>query len=168
MSQNEKSTIGADADLVEIFSATLRPYRSLSRNGFMILMILFGGTCFLMGFFYMMVGAWPVFGFLGLDVLLVYLAFRVNYNAAKSFEEIILRRDQLLIRRISARGQIREIAFNPFWTKLEVRRDEEGVVTAISVKAKGERASIGTFLNPDDKTTFARAFGAALSQAKGA
>ena len=151
---------------VEIFSATLRPYRSLSQNGFIVLMLLFGGTCFCMGFFYFMVGAWPVFVFLGIDVLLLYIAFRANYFAAKAFEEIIVRQDALIIRRVSARGEIREMAFNPYWVKLHLSRDEDDVVTKIAVTARGERANLGQFFNPDDKTTFAKAFGAALAEAK--
>lgn len=150
----------------EIFSATLNPYRSLSQNGFIILMILFGGTCFCMGFFYVMVGAWPVFVFLGLDVLLLYLAFRSNYFAAKAHEEIIVRKDALIIRRVSPHGKVQEICFNPYWVKLHLIRDEDDIVTKISVTARGEKANIGQFLNPDDKTTFAKAFGAALAEAK--
>jgi len=166
MGEYEKDSLGADDHFVEIFSATLRPYRSLSRNGFILLMLLFGGTCFSMGIFYMLAGAWPVFGFLGLDVVLLYLAFRVNYHSAKAYEEVIVRRDVLIIRRISARGKIQELSFNPFWAKLHVSRDEEGVVTRISVTARGERSDVGKFLNPEDKTTFAKAFGAALAEAR--
>ena len=162
LSENGKS----GEPFVEIFSATLRPYRSLNQNGFIILMLLFGGTCFCMGFFYVMVGAWPVFVFLGLDVLLLYIAFRANYRSAKAYEEIIVRQDALIIRRVSARGKIHEIAFNPYWVKLHLSHDEDDVVTEISVTARGEQASLGQFLNPDDKTTFAKAFGAALYEAK--
>lgn len=166
MSENGKSPYPARDGLVEIFSATLRPYRSLSRNGFIILMLLFGGTCFCMGFFYVVAGAWPVFGFLGIDVLILYIAFKANYRSARAFEEIIVRRDALIVRRISPRGQIREMTFNPFWAKLHVKRDEEDIVTHISIASKGEYTDIGAFLNPDDKTTFAKAFGAALAQAR--
>jgi len=166
MDDDEKGPLGADDHFVEIFSATLRPYRSLSRNGFVVLMLLFGGACFSMGFFYTLAGAWPVFGFLGLDVAVLYLAFQVNYHSAKAYEEVIVRRDALIIRRISARGKVQEISFNPFWAKLHVSRDEEGVVTRISVTARGERSDVGKFLNPDDKTTFAKAFGAALAEAR--
>lgn len=156
----------SDDDIVEIFSATLRPYRSLSKNGFVILMILFGGTCFCMGVFYVMVGAWPVFAFLGLDVVLLYVAFLINYRAGRAFEEISVRRDALIVRRISPRGQIRQMTFNPYWAKLHIKRDDEDVVTDISLTAKGESTHVGTFLNPDDKTTFARAFSVALARAR--
>ena len=166
MGKNEKTPMGLDDGFVEIFSATLRPYRSLSHKGFILLMLLFGGTCFLMGFFYIMVGAWPVFAFLGLDVVLLYLAFRLNYYSGRAFEEVIVRRDALIIRRVSGRGKIQELSFNPFWAKLIIDKDDEGVVTKISITAKGEESPIGHFLNPEDKTTFAKAFGAAFAEAR--
>lgn len=120
-----------------------------------------------MGIFYVVVGAWPVFVFLGLDVIILYVAFRINYRTAKSFEEVIVRRDQLIIRRISAGGRIQEMTFNPFWVKLHIEKDDEDVVTKISITTRGKHADIGGFLNPDDKTTFAKAFGLALAKAKG-
>ena len=66
-----------------IFSAVITPHRSLGRVGFLVLMALFGGVSFVAGMVFLLIGAWPVFGFLGLDVLLVYWAFRLNYRAPR-------------------------------------------------------------------------------------
>ena len=54
----------------------LTPHRSLSPTGFLIFMAVLGGISFVTGMVFLLAGAWPVFGFLGLDVLLVYWAFR--------------------------------------------------------------------------------------------
>ena len=89
-----------------------------------------------MGIFYVIVGAWPVFMFLGLDVLILWAAFQINYRAARAFEEIEVHRDALIIRKVSARGAIRELTFNPFWAKLHVKRDDEDQVTHITVTIK--------------------------------
>lgn len=151
---------------LEIFSATLTPYRSLPPSGFLILMLLFGGTCFVAGFFYLIIGAWPVFAFFGLDVLILFIAFRLNYRQARAYEEIIVRRDLILIQRVNPKGKATELRFNPFWVRLQLTKDDEDIVREISLSAKGERTQIGGFLNPDDKTSFAKAFGAALSEAR--
>ena len=71
-----------------IFSAVLTPHRSLGNIGFLVLMIVFGGVSFVSGIAFLMVGAWPIFGFFGLDVLLLYWAFRINYRHAAAYEEI--------------------------------------------------------------------------------
>ena len=64
-----------------IFSAVITPHRSLSSTGFLIVMLCIGALSFASGVVFLILGAWPVFGFLGLDVLLVYWAFRANFRA---------------------------------------------------------------------------------------
>ena len=59
---------------------TVLPYRSLSKKNFRNLMIIVSIIFFSIGVFFWSLGAWPVFGFLGLDVLLLYLAFKINYK----------------------------------------------------------------------------------------
>ena len=54
-----------------IFAAVLTPHRSLSPTGFLIFMLVLGGLSFISGRVFLMAGAWPIFGFFGLDVLLV-------------------------------------------------------------------------------------------------
>ena len=66
----------------------LTPHRSLGPTGFLILMAVLGGVSFAAGIVFLLVGAWPVFGFFGLDVLLIYCAFRLNYRAARAYEEV--------------------------------------------------------------------------------
>ena len=65
-----------------IFSAVITPHRSLGGPGFWLLMAAVAGLSFVAGIVFLLLGAWPVFGFLGLDVLLVFWAFRANYRAA--------------------------------------------------------------------------------------
>ena len=111
-------------------------------------------------------GAWPVFGFFGLDVLLVYVAFRANYRAARAREEVSLSRTSLDIRKIAPSGKAEAHRFNPFWAKFAVSRHEEAGITQMAVEGQGKIVQIGGFLNPDDRETFATAFGAALATAK--
>ena len=71
-----------------IFSAVLTPHRSLSRKGFLILMTVLGLISFATGTVFLLAGAWPVFGFCGLEVLLIYFAFRMSYRRAKAYEQV--------------------------------------------------------------------------------
>src|SRR6185295_20002647 len=96
-----------------IFSATLTPHRSLGRAGFLILMLLFGGISFVTGLLFLVIGAWPVLGFFGLDVLLLYLAFRLNYWQAKAYEEVTVTPSMLKVRKVSHHGRAREWVLNP-------------------------------------------------------
>ncbi len=149
-----------------VFAATLNPHRSLGPRGFTALMLIVSAVSFTAGYVFYRIGAWPVMGFCGLDVLAVYVAFRLNYRAARVFEEIEVRRHEILIRKVSARGRALEYRFNPDWVRLEIERTEDEGVTRIVLYSRGRGVPVADFLNPDDRTTFATAFRAAISAAR--
>ena len=49
---------------------------------------LIGLVSFAAGAMFFVVGAWPVVGFLGLDLLLIYLAFRASYRSGRAYETL--------------------------------------------------------------------------------
>lgn len=149
-----------------IFSATLTPYRSLPPAGFVALMAIVGAAWFATGIAFYLAGAWPVLGFFGVDFLLLWLAFHLNYRAGRAKEEVWLSRESLLIRKVSPSGRANEFRFNPAWVRLEIAEaDDEGVIR-IDICSRKARIPVGTFLNPGDRTSFARAFSAALAEAR--
>ena len=122
-----------------IFRALLMPHRSLGRTGFAILMgaLLFGWLA--TGAFFLSKGAWPVFGFFGLDVLAIYVAFRLNYRAARAREEVSVSRTSLDIRKTAPSGRFEVHHFNPFWARFSVSRHDEIGITCMAVEARGKR-----------------------------
>jgi uncharacterized membrane protein len=148
------------------FRALLTPHRSLGRHGFALLMAVFATVSFGFGLFFLSIGAWPVFGFFGLDVLLVYLAFRLNFRAARAREEVTVSRTAVDIRKIMPSGRADVHRFNPFWARLRVRRHAEIGITAMAVEGEGRSVSLGAFLNPEDRESFAKAFSQALATAR--
>jgi uncharacterized membrane protein len=158
-------TIQADADR-PFFRALLTPHRSLGRTGFAVLMgaLLLGWLA--SGAILLSHGAWPVFGFLGLDVLAVYIAFRLNYRAARAREEVSVSRTALDIVKTAPSGRSEAHRFNPFWARFSVARHSEIGITGMQVEAQGKEVAIGGFLNPDDRESFATAFSRALATAK--
>jgi uncharacterized membrane protein len=149
-----------------IFRALLTPYRSLGPKGFGILMGMLVGAWLFFGLLFWSLGAWPVFGFLGLDVLAIWLAFRWNYRQARAREEVEVRRTALDIRKVAPSGRTVAHRFNPFWTRFSVDRHDEIGIVSMAVEGEGRTVTIGSFLNPDDRETFATAFGRALATAK--
>jgi uncharacterized membrane protein len=148
------------------FKAMLTPHRSLGRTGFLVLMgaLLFGWGA--TAIIFLANGAWPIAGFFGLDVLGVYLAFRLNYRAGRMREEVSVSRTSLSIRKTAPSGRSVTHRMNPFWTRFRVRRHSEMGITGMAVEAKGESVTIGAFLNPDDRESFAQAFSKALATAR--
>jgi uncharacterized membrane protein len=160
-------TLGNEqADEPTLFSAILTPHRSLTASGFLIVMIAIGGLSFAAGVTFLLLGAWPVFGFFGLDVLLVYLAFRTNYRTAAAFEEVSVTTSELKVRKVTHRGKVTEWTLNPVWVQLARETHEEFGLQRLFLVSRGRRFPIATFLSPGEKATFASALGAAINTAK--
>lgn len=149
-----------------LFSAIITPHRSLTAKGFVAVMALVGGLSFIGGMFFLLLGAWPVIGFLGLDVLLVYWAFRANYRAAAAFEEVVVTPSELRVRRVSHRGVVSEWTLNPLWTKLDREKHEEFGLLKLFLVSRGRRLAVAGFLSPKEKESFATALSAALGEAR--
>jgi uncharacterized membrane protein len=111
-------------------------------------------------------GAWPIVGFLGLDVLLVWWALSASLRDGKRREKLTLWPDQLELSRVSGRGKEELVRFNPLFVKLVIVRDYNERTTALHLRTRDSDTEIGAFLNADDKASFARAFGTALKKAR--
>ena len=150
-----------------IFSAVLTPHRSLKPTGFLILICCLGGASFATGVMFVALGAWPVFGFLGLDVLLVYLAFRANYRAAGAYEVVTVTPSELSVRKVNPRGRVREQwSANPLWVRLHQDIHEEFGVQRLFLIARGRKFAIAGDLGPAEKRSFAAALSQALFEAR--
>ena len=149
-----------------LFSAVVTPNRSLSHAGFLIVMATVGGISFVAGMAFLLLGAWPVFGFFGLDVVLIYWAFRANYRAATAFEEVTVTASELRVRKVSHRGKASEWSFNPLWVRLDRESHDEFGIERLFLVSRGRRLPIASLLGPQEKESFATALGAAIGEAK--
>jgi uncharacterized membrane protein len=138
------------------FQAVLYPNRSLGGNGFAVLMGAIVLVSMLVGGAFALAGAWPVTGFLGLDVLLLYLAFRWNYRDASRADFIRLDKDGLNVRRILPNGKSKEWRFETAWVQvvLEKRR--------LLLRSHGKALAIGAFLTQSERASFADALREAI------
>jgi uncharacterized membrane protein len=153
-------------ELEPIFEAVITPHRSLGQVGFVVLMCAMAGVSFIAGMFFLVMGAWPVFGFFGLDVLLLYWAFRINYRAANAYEVVTVTPVELRVRKVSHRGRVREWALNPLWVTLDKTTIEDFGIDRLFLVSRGKRLLVGGFLSPDEKASFGEALGKAIWQAK--
>jgi uncharacterized membrane protein len=162
-SRNGQSATDSEPTL---FSAVVTPHRSLSGVGFLVVMAAVSIVSFAAGTVFLILGAWPVFGFFGLDVLLVYWAFRANYRAAAAYEEVTVTATELRVRKVSHRGKVSEWTVNPLWVKLDRETHEEFGIESLFLVSRGRRLPVATFLGPQEKESFATALGVAISEAK--
>lgn len=149
-----------------LYRVTLWPHRSLTRGQARGIVIGVGvATAVLSVPFYVM-GAWPVVGFLGLDVLAIWLAFRLSFRSARAHEDLEVTPLDLVVRKVSAAGRRREWRFNPLWVRLERREHEEFGLLSLLLASRGKRLEIGNFLGADARADVARDLSQALAEAR--
>jgi len=149
-----------------LFEARLSPHRSLSTGGFAVVMSVLAAVSLAVGVSFLMMGAWPVCGFFGLDVGLVWLAFRINYRDARASEDIRMTPTLLSVRQVSPKGDARETAFNPRWVRLDKTEDDHYGVTRVALISRGIFLIVGAFLPPLYKGELARRLSAALAEVR--
>jgi uncharacterized membrane protein len=161
MSPNPARAAGPAPLGIAIFECVLLPHRSLTPRGFHCLMLVLSLISLAVGLGFVSIGAWPVFGFFGLDVALVYLAFRLNYRGARRSETIRLAGDTFTVERTSVRGERRVWRFQPFWLRviLEERGDEWN---RLHLASHDRTLVIADFLAPAARRELATAIRAAL------
>ncbi len=155
-----------DAADAQVFAAEIRPHRSLGPRGVAILLGGFALLSAALSLPFVLVGAWPVVGFFGLDVLLLWLALRSSFAQARAYERIALTHMHLTIQKVTHRGAAREWRFNPLWVRLESETDEDFGMTRLVVRERHARLDVAHALSPPERAEFAHAFGAALAVAK--
>ncbi len=149
-----------------IFAAELTPYRSLGRRGFRILLMIAGAMSLVHIFVFLVIGAWPIVFFFGLDFVLLLGAFWLNYHAARAREEVSVSRTDVSVKKFAPSGRVTEHRFNTFWARFSIKRHQEVGIISMMISGGGRQTDIGSFLNPDDRESFAAAFARALAAAR--
>jgi uncharacterized membrane protein len=148
------------------FNAVLTPHRSLGPKGFMVLMAAVCIVSFATGLFFYLLGAWPVIGFMGLDVALIYVAFQLNFRALKLYETVDLTQDVLTVTRVAPSGRSQSWRFNPYWVRLNLE-PRLGRSSELSLTSHGKRLVFASFLSDGERENFASALSSALASARG-
>ncbi len=143
------------------FNAVLYPNRSLSPLGFWVVMGLVAALSFGAGLAFSFIGAWPIAGFYGLDVLLIYAAFRWSYRQGRLRETIRLTDDVLEVVRVWPGGRRQEMTFQPYWVRVDLL-DPEDHHSRLRVSSHGKGMEIGSFLSPEEREDLAQALQTAL------
>ena len=147
-----------------IFDAVLAPNRSLGRAGFLAVMAGVVVVSVGLGTYFLLQGAWPVFGFFGLDIALLYLAFRLSYRSGRLRETIRVTADEVVVRRIAPNGRTTEWRFNPYWLRVALDEPVEHE-SQITFTSHGRSLIVGPFLAPEERASLAKALREALGEA---
>ena len=145
-----------------LFAATLTPHRSLTTTGKRIVISLVAALALVPGLVFYVAGAWPVVGFMGLDVALIYVAFRLNFRALRLYETVDLTPDALTVTRVAPSGEAQSWSFSPYWVRLSLQ-PRHGRSSELSIASHGKRLVFASFLTDHEREDFAAALAKALS-----
>ena len=148
----EKTTL-----LPDNFDLVLRPNMSLSPRSFFWLMVFFTAISVIVGGYFWSLGAWPVFGFFGLDVVLLYAFFKLNYRDGKRSEMLFMQDGKLVFARAASSGETRQWVFDPYWVRVKLtgRQGVDDEATALILSSHGQYVSVGAFLAPEERASLA-------------
>jgi uncharacterized membrane protein len=150
-----------------LFEAQLTPYRSLPPAAFTILMLAVIAVAFIAGMVSIAFGAWPVTGFCGVELLLFYWLFRLNYRSAGGVSEWIrLTADRLEVVRHEHNRETGRWILQPYWLNLSLEGGESEGAGAVLVRSHGRTLALGRFLAPQERLRLKEALSAALEGAR--
>lgn len=145
-----------------LFEAVTKPPEGLSARGMRWLCRLALLAAAIPAVIFALMGAWPVLGFLGLEVALVLglVAAHRRWSRA-AVESVLLTEGRLLIRRADGRGRQERAELEPYWTQVTLQ-ERPGAAPLLTASARGRTAEIGRFLSAEEKRALAGALQDAL------
>jgi uncharacterized membrane protein len=151
-----------------IYSVTLSPNRSLSVTAMALFLAGFAALNLIAGVLFWYAGAWPVMGFMGLDVLLVWLALHWSNRQALRSENVTLTRSELQLCRFDPAGRLLEkLVFPRGFVHVDLERDEEReLIGRLLLRSRGRTYELGSFLGAKERLALARALEKALATPK--
>ncbi len=149
-----------------VLNVTLVPHRSLTTRNLSIIVACVGVVSFCASLPFFFMGAWPVAGFFGLDVFLLYIAFRASSRSARAYEHVVITYFDMMLRKVTAKGREQIWHFTPCWTRVKLDEHEEFGVQSILVMQGKKQVEIARFLGAEEKAEFAKSFKSALLEAR--
>lgn len=137
-----------------VFRTELRPHRSATLRGVHIFMWVLAVFWVPLAALLIVIGAWPVFPFLGGELLLLYGLFRLNLRRGREVETIAVTPRELSVERISHWGKRDRWTFQPQWLQIQVD-EPKGLGSRLLLRSHGRSLAIGRFLTLDEKKSTA-------------
>jgi uncharacterized membrane protein len=152
---------------IRYMDASIRPNKALSERGLTVVMLALMSISFVAGVSFLLIGAWPVVGFFGLDIILVWWALRHTARRLdKQHETVTILSEMIHVSRTDARGAVRHWTVSPAFARVSVE-EKEDFPPEVSLICGGQGLSLGAALAPSERRDLARAMEQAIWKARG-
>ena len=139
----------------------MTPHRSLSIRGQRIVLVVLAGLLILGTSVFAFVGAWPVGGFAGLELIVAIALFRWHGRTAKAGELVIVSTRTVRVIRTDGAGRRRERVMPVAWLAARIE-ERPGRPAALVLTGHGIREEIATDLGEAERRDLGAALQAAL------
>lgn len=125
-------------------------------------MLILVPVCSVLGFAFLLIGAWPVTLFLGLHIAALLTAFLHVEKHAGDFERLTLADDRLILDTHTVDGdQHRE--FNGHWVQVELLNTAVGGGNSLYLRSHGKEIPFGRLLSDDERRAVNQELGRRLA-----
>ena len=145
--------------------AVLEPPRSLTTRGLNRVMLILGSFSAVFSLGFLLVGAWPVVGFLGAEILVLWLVFQWSFRAQTARTYVRVTADEVDVRKVDGWGRERRASMASHFARVEFDRTATGP-NALRLATSRTAYPLGEFLTPRERETFARRLMQAISDAR--
>jgi len=145
--------------------AVLEPPRSLTTRGLNRVMLILGAFSAVFSLGFLLVGAWPVVGFLGVEILVLWLVFQWSFRAQTARTYVRVTADEVDVRKVDGWGRERRASMASHFARVEFDRTATGP-NALRLATSRTAYPLGEFLTPRERETFARRLMQAISDAR--
>lgn len=146
--------------------AEIRPNRSLSERGFVILISVITAANCASALVFLRLGAPFVVPFLCVDLLAVIVAFMMSFRAGRVIERVQVSPSEVIVTYESPK-ETKVVWESPTaFTRVTAERDEEDRVMALRLALSGRERPVAQALSPSERAAFAEALEDAIRQAR--
>lgn len=154
-----------DPETQTYFDALLRPNQSLSRPAFWVIMSIVAGANLISAFAFISSGAFPIIGFLGLDVLVVWLAFKACFKSQRQWTRVQITNDVLRVDHMNPKGEESSVELPTAFARIELKTPLTPN-SWVTLAHRREAYVIGRFLTMDERHSLVEAMRDALQRAR--
>jgi uncharacterized membrane protein len=151
-----------------LFAAELTPHRSLGRRAGWTLLALGAVFAALPGLSLVALPWLAIVALMAIDAVAMGVTLLMALRRGRKREHITVWSDQIEWTATDAKGGKTLRRFNPRTVRLVLDRDADEKTTTIHLRHGKDDLEVGSFLNADDKSSFAKALGTALRKARSA
>lgn len=139
-----------NADETILFEAEMRPNCSSSRRALKVLGLTLSAVMVPVALGFSLAGAWPVFGFMGVELIALVALLHYNHRHGNVVERIAVTERHVRLERVNHWGRRENWAFPRHWARINLV-GPGAPNSRLEVLSHGRKVALGSFLTATER-----------------